>query len=355
MTRIVSARLADVGGDAHVEAARASWSERRGVWLRLEDDAGRVGLGEASPLPGFGDDDLARATHALSQMHWRGREVPGAMHEAFAASAAIESPSARFAAETALSDLGAQANGEPLWRFWGGEGASVPLGALVDLEDAVEAARRAARRGIGSIKLKIGRPGRADEEDRAIAEIRRALPAIELRLDANGALEPATARARLAGLAAYGVRWIEEPVATVMLAGLLPAPVPVALDESLPALAGEPLADLLERRLVAALVCKPALLGGASSGLALGFLAGLSGVPVVVTHLFDGPVALAASAHLQLALPPGRRFAGLDRHTALAAYPPVALPMLGDAIISALPTPGLGVLVPEGLAWQELA
>ncbi len=359
MTRIRAAHLAAVGGAAAVANARTAWRERRGVWLRIEDEVGRVGVGEASPLPGFGDDDLDRATHALRQMDWIGREVPAARSEAFAACTSIESPSARFAAETALSDLAARAWGEPLWRFWGGTGEPVLLSALVELEGALEAAKRAAARGIVAVKLKIGRPGRAAEEDLTVGALRAALPELELRLDANGALALDCARARLAELSRHRVTWIEEPVAPSDLPALLPAPLPVALDESLPGLGAEALAALVERRAVAALVCKPALLGGASRGLALGLLAGRSAVPVVVTHLFDGPIALAAAAHLALALSGGQpgpgRAHGLDRHAALFAYPPLELPMLCAASISALPAPGLGVHLPEGIAWQVLS
>ncbi|MCD8481330.1 MAG: hypothetical protein LR015_00825 [Verrucomicrobia bacterium] len=41
-----------------LETAYGIWSERTGVLLRLEDDAGRVGFGEAAPLDQFGGETL---------------------------------------------------------------------------------------------------------------------------------------------------------------------------------------------------------------------------------------------------------------------------------------------------------
>jgi hypothetical protein len=50
------------------------------------------------------------------------------------------------------------------------------------------------------------------------------------------------------------------------------------------------------------------------------------GLGVIVTHLFDGPVGLAAAAELALSLPTAPWACGLDRHPGLWAWPPVDLP-----------------------------
>jgi L-alanine-DL-glutamate epimerase-like enolase superfamily enzyme len=69
-------------------------------------------------------------------------------------------------------------------------------------------------------------------------------------------------------------------------------------------------------------------------------------VRTVVTHCFEGPVALAAASALALALPndhPSPLACGLDRHAALDAWPELPLPMLTDASVQLLDTPGLGI------------
>ena len=91
------------------------------------------------------------------------------------------------------------------------------------------------------------------------------------------------------------------------------------------------------------LVLKPTLLGGMCACLALARDAAARGLSVVVTHVFDGPVALAAAAELAAALP-GRVLAcGLDRHGGLAAWPDVAIPQLGPDYVASAGRPGLGL------------
>jgi hypothetical protein len=62
---------------------------------------------------------------------------------------------------------------------------------------------------------------------------------------------------------------------------------------------------------------------------------------VVVSHSFDGPVALTAAAALALALPTPMA-QGLAPHPGLAAWPPIRLP-IAHAALHAWNTPGLGL------------
>ena len=89
------------------------------------------------------------------------------------------------------------------------------------------------------------------------------------------------------------------------------------------------------------MVLKPMILGGLSRWLELGRRAGALDLGVVVSHSFDGPVALAAAAALALALPT-RIAQGLAPHSGLAAWPPIPLP-LTHAALQVWSTPGLGL------------
>jgi L-alanine-DL-glutamate epimerase-like enolase superfamily enzyme len=64
--------------------------------------------------------------------------------------------------------------------------------------------------GIPRVKMKVGR--RADEHRVAVA--RDAIGDAELMVDANGAWDVATAQRMADAFAAYGVRWLEEPVSS---------------------------------------------------------------------------------------------------------------------------------------------
>ena len=101
--------------------ARRRWTERQGVLLRLGAGA-QVGLGEASPLPGYSPETLGDAARALGalRLDGLGDALAGDLGSALAfADVALEAgapPSARHALETALLDLWSRRQGQPAWR-----------------------------------------------------------------------------------------------------------------------------------------------------------------------------------------------------------------------------------------------
>lgn len=377
---VCAARVEVCGGPVSgVSSARGQWQQRQGLLLRLRDRAGHEGLGEASPLPGYSPDTLEDCRAELAAF---AAALPGAAANAANAANAgpatpaagglqtlldsVRAPAARFALETALLDLLGQRTGQPLWRclrageeYAGSDHAApVALNAVCTATDAGEVLAQVARaraRGIDCVKLKVGRDLAREV---AILEAVRAAHgnAVTLRVDANQAWTPAQARAALARLAAVAPAYVEEPLAVPAactpqeladhlashLAALAPLPVPVALDESLAHLDTSAVDDLLARGRIAALVLKPMLLGGFQPCLALAARARRRGAAAWVSHLFDGPVALAACAHLALALGAGHA-CGLDRHPGLAAWPAIDVPYLHADRITPPATPGLGV------------
>lgn len=311
-----------------VATGRSVFDERCGLWFALQDAEGRLGQGEASPLPGYSPDTLEEAMDALGR-------VEGPLD--LDALDGVTSPSARFALETALLDLIGQMRGVPLRWLLGAapEPGPRPLCALaLDLDGA----RAAVARGVGCLKLKIGRD--LDGELALLDALRRELgDGVQLRLDANGSLPPADAPALLRELVRFRPELVEEPVAE--LDALDRSPVPLALDESLQRADRARLARLLGRGDVAALVLKPMALGGALRCLELARAARDAGAAAIVSHLLDGPLALRAAAELALALPAGPAV-GLDAHPGLGAWPALPLPMLGPAHVLPVALRGLG-------------
>lgn len=350
--------------------ARQRWRERRGLLLRLGDADGRVGWGEASPLPGYSADTLDQAAAALDswlqQPHLRddGRARTAAQDVAAILSAADGPavPSARFAIETAGLDLLGRRLERPLWRLLAEDpgAAPIPLTALItelDPQRAVAQAEEAEARGIGHFKVKIGRSGEWRREVETIAALRQTGPGRILRFDANRTLPADLLFERLEILAPFEPELLEEPVASAVLADLAAGPrldelralgVPLALDESLQEEGVlESLRPLFDAGICRALVLKPMALGGFRVCLELARRAHQLGAAALVTHLFDGPVALAACCALALALPGDRLACGLDHHPALAAWPEIALPMLDSGSVRALELPGLGIAYEE--------
>jgi L-alanine-DL-glutamate epimerase-like enolase superfamily enzyme len=316
--------------------------EREAVVLRVADDAGAVGWGEASPLTGYSPDALDEVEAGLDD--WAARWERGEIGETDDVGddpalddAVARLPSARCAIDTALFDLAARRLGVPLHARLLDFGRPerpvrrVPVAALASLPGI---ARPGTPPGVGmatvadavaggyrTVKLKIGGDGGSEEafarELEALAEIRSAFPYLRLRLDVNGAWESDAARTRLAELARHiEPELVEQPVDARAMLDFGPAPVPLAGDESV----REPGAVERLAGACVAVVLKPMVLGGPRACLRLAESAFAEGMQVIVSHTFGGPVAHAAACELALALaaldpasvPPAAGLAGHD-------------------------------------------
>lgn len=254
----------------------------RELWvLEAEDDAnsGVIGRGECGPIPGLSADDVpdfaARAEAALLCLNDALLDSPPyhSLDEVAILLAPFDDllrplPSLRFALESALLDLTGGGRGV-LWDspFTRGEEA-LPTHGLIWMDSTagiLDQVKAKVAAGFRCIKMKVGALDWATELG-LLREIRARHPAIELRLDANGAFTPGDAAKRLETLAPLGIHFIEQPLRAGMLEATAElcrlSPVPIALDEELIGVAPEDAADLLAMLRPAHVVLKPALLGG---------------------------------------------------------------------------------------------
>ncbi len=331
-----------------------TWSERAGVLLRVMTSDGRVGQGEASPLPRYSPDTLESAVRALGELNLDdlpraddGEAAPAYLERLSALTASLP-PSAAFAVETALLDLLGQQRQMPIWAlFDDARTEPVPLCVLAggaDDETVVSEARVAAARGAHTIKIKIAGPTLGSQLD-TLARVRDAIGDRRLRLDANRTFTSDSCATELERLVPLHPELVEEPAPLDALSSRPASSVPLALDESLQdASTLGRVAPHLRRLGYVALVLKPMALGGFSSCVRLARLAGECGLDATLSHLFDGPVALAAAAHIALAVGSRTRASGLAAHGGLEAWPRTALPFLDSTTVVATSAPGLGVL-----------
>lgn len=357
---------------------------RSGFLLELRSPDGRSGWGEASPLPGHAEESPERAAAALlaivARPSFRSRLaevaadplaavvpwlVAGLPSGPIADLVAEPLPaSARAALVSALLDLAGRASGAPVRSLLGARAAGpagmapVSLNALVPLEGpgpAAAAATAAVRRGISTLKAKLGPADGFERDLAALRAVREAVgDGISIRLDVNGLWSASEARRLLAVLASeVGPEYVEEPVPADELADFEGGTVPLAADESLRV--PERAERLLDSGTVKVLVLKPAALGGLDACLDLARRGAARGLVSVVTHAFEGPVGHAAACELALALrnggaPPGPGVppagvppaCGLDAHAGLAAWD-VRVPQLRAASVEAVDVSGLGV------------
>lgn len=268
----------------------------------------------------------------------------------------IDAPAARCALETAILDLVGRRSAQPLWSLLGAvRPASVPLAGLISSPEPAQArilAGRLVARGITTAKVKIGHAQQAPalrvERALRVATAVRDAGIEHLRFDANRTLPAATLARTLQALAASNPELVEEASPPQALLALPQVPVPLALDETLQASDAKAWIDrFASRHLLRAVVLKPMVLGGVLNALALAVHAREHGVRAIASHLFDGPIARCAAAHLALSLPPApgseRLASGLDRHPGLAAWPDVDSGLFTEHAVVPGSRPGLGL------------
>ncbi|MBW1881988.1 MAG: o-succinylbenzoate synthase [Deltaproteobacteria bacterium] len=345
---------------APLSTAHGPIAQRRGRLIRLEDEAGRHGLGEATPLPEFGTEGLEVCERALmggiAALLELGHASPAQAREV-ARRDCSQAPCARAALECAIEDLAAQQASSNLASFWrrraglAGEPAKqVAVQALVGGEspDAVaESARQALGRGHHTFKLKLAVSSRAraiEPDLERVAALREAVGSeARLRLDANEAWTRGGAQSALRALADFDIDYVEQPVARGDLEGLRvldrEGPIPVAADE---ALLGDGLARCLAQRAVSILIVKPAALGGVSVAIRLMSEAQTLGLRIVWSSLLDGAISRSAGCHLAAALGPEAEVHGLATGS-LLGRDFVASAAEAGALLRCPQAPGLGL------------
>jgi L-Ala-D/L-Glu epimerase / N-acetyl-D-glutamate racemase len=332
--------------------ARGRLERRELLLVRLRTQEGQTGLGEAAPLSLRGGpalDDIARDLSERCPPVLEGKRCEPRDWDALATACARAgvSPQAAAAVEIALLDLAGKLLGRPAWEVLGARRASpVPCNAtlVAGKPGAVaERAREWAARGFRTFKLKVGVNG--DREQ--VAAVREALgPEARIRIDANASWEPEEAVTSLRALEPFGIELAEQPTATLagMAAVRRRVSVPLAADESVAS------ADDA-RNAVALGACDAATVKVAKvGGLAAARLVAAT-LPVYLSSALDGPVGIAAAAHLAQVLPGSPPAGGLAHGLATAelfadTIASVACDVV-DAALTPSDAPGLGVEIDE--------
>jgi o-succinylbenzoate synthase len=269
--------------------ARGKLSRREMVLLRIRDGDGVEGLGEAVPLSLRGGATLEQVVAELQ--HWAAAPSEEAAHLV-----ALSSP-ARSAVGTALLDLRSRLHTAPVWQELGArEREPVACNATLPAGEPQAIARAAAEwgeAGFTSFKLKVGVPGDLDQ----VAAVRRELgPGANLRVDANGAWDAAQAVEKIRAMQAAGIALVEQPCPSLeeLAEVRRRVEVPIAADESVGGAAEMRQAKKLEA--CDLVTVKLSKMGGPDESL-MGLLQ-----PTYLSSALDGPVGIAAAAHVAQAL-----------------------------------------------------
>jgi o-succinylbenzoate synthase len=328
--------------------ARGTLARREMVLLRVRNEDGVEGLGEAVPLSlrgGASWQDVAGELHRLAPRLVGAEWHPGDPLGRADPMLAGLSPPARCAVVTARLDLEAKVQGWPAWKMLGAGGwdtvtcnATISGGAPADVGGQ---GRAWAAEGFRTFKLKVGR----ERDVECARALRDAIgPEAKLRLDANGVWSVRSAAKALAAVGPLGIELVEQPVDSLRKLAKLHQRVDlrIAADESVAS------AEEAERA-VAIDACDLATVKLSKVGGHVEAIRIAERLPVYLSSALDGPVGIAAAAHLAQVLPDAGVAHGLATQRLFAGT--IALPareceLTGDQLRPP-PGPGLGVEIDE--------
>lgn len=317
--------------------ARGGSSDYRVVWVRLTDDDGQEGWGEADPSSYYGEtaDTVLAALPRFAPLLPADPFDLDAAEERLAVAAPTQSGAARAALSAALHDLVGKRLGQPLYRLWGLSPDRAPVSSFtigLDTPDRVRA-KVAEAASYPVLKIKLGTDG-----DEAILRAIRDATDKPVRVDANAGWSRERAQAMLPVLKDYGVEFVEQPLAPDDLEGLAALQrrgvLPIVVDEScivardIPRVAGA----------VDGINIKLAKCGSLREALRMIATARAHGLLVMVGCMIETSLGITAAAHFT----PLVDAADLDGAALTANDPFVGATIEGGRI--ALPDlPGLGV------------
>lgn len=270
---------------------------RESHWLRLSDEEGPEGWGEAAIPPYYGVSADAMRT-VWDQAAALGRRLPDTL-ETIPAWVGADGPApARCALDLALHDRLGKLAGLPLYRLLDlPQPRPLPTSFTIAIDTPEEMARLAVQAaGFRKLKLKLG--GEGSDEAR-IAAVRAARPDASLRLDANAGWSYPQAERFLQDWQRYDLELVEQPLAKDQIENLgrlqRLTSIPLVADESVQSLAD---IEALARAGVRGVNLKLMKLGGVSAGVSCLRRARQLGLLVMLGCMVETAIGATAMAHL---------------------------------------------------------
>lgn len=319
--------------------ARGGHGKEYAVWVRLTDDDGITGWGEAAPVQYYGETkdsvcialEIYRAAVEAARNPFALHEIEHACEHDLRGNA-----SARCAISSALYDLIGKRLGMPVYSLLGLDPSRSPLTSFTIGLDRLEIVRKKVEEAADYpiLKIKVG----TDQDEEILTLIRELAPDVRIRVDANTAWHPRQAVQRIHQLQVFDIEFVEQPVAAHDIEGLRfvreHSPLPIIADEScktshdIPRLVGA----------VDGINIKLAKCGGISEALRMIHTARAHNMQVMLGCMVESSLGIAAAAQLA----PLIDFADLDG-AALLAEDPFEGFGIGRGRVHLSSEPGLGV------------
>jgi muconate cycloisomerase len=286
------------------------------VLVRVTDDAGRVGRGEATVTSVWSGETQAGAIALINDflaplligadpfdVEWLSRRLDRA---------AFANSFAKSALEMALLDLQGRILGVPVCQLLGGRDAETAAAGIrlkfvvgaVEPELAAERARRMVERGWRAIKVKIGRHDHPRIDVDRLRAVREAIgPDTFLSVDANGGYTVEQAVWVAPRLERLDVALFEQPTRRgdheAMAAVRRRSGLPIMADESV--FTPQDALAVIRAEAADVLSLYPGKHGGIRATQAIAKLAEAAGIPCTIGSNLEREVATAAMAHVTTA------------------------------------------------------
>jgi L-alanine-DL-glutamate epimerase-like enolase superfamily enzyme len=323
-------------------AREARARTRVSVWVRLRDEDGVEGWGEAAATPFYGE--TAETVTAILPRYAEVLEdaAAGDLFALERIERALEvavgrNPSARAAISCALHDLIGKRLGLPVWKLWGLDPAAAPVSSFtigIDEPDVVRQKVREAE-AYPVLKVKVG----TAHDEMLLSTIREIAPRKPIYVDANTGWTARQALHALPMLESYGVALVEQPVAKTDIEGLKEirrhARIPVVADESCET--SRDVAKLVGA--VDGVNIKLAKCGSLREALRIVHTARSHGMSVMLGCMVESTLGIAAAVQLA----PLVDWVDLDGAALLADDPFAGPGLTGDGTLRFNQEPGLGV------------
>ncbi|HEY4955800.1 MAG TPA: dipeptide epimerase [Gemmatimonadaceae bacterium] len=216
--------------------ARGGYAAHENVVVRIEDDEGIEGLGEAAPNRYYGES-VGSVVAALEKFApvlatadgWSLEAIDEQLNRALRGNG-----SAKSAISAALHDVVGKRLRLPVYKLWGLDASDAPQSSFtIAIADNDGLRRRIADAAEYPIlKIKLG----TDRDMEIVRVVREVAPDKQLRVDANAAWTPSEAVRMIDFLYEQGVEFVEQPVAAADVEGLrfvrARSRLPIFADES---------------------------------------------------------------------------------------------------------------------------
>jgi muconate cycloisomerase len=298
---------------------------RPSVLVRLTDEEGNQGWGQAVPVPTWTYETVESvetslngylASAILGEDPQNLPAIHRRMEAALRPGLTVGMPLAKAAIDLACYDLAGKAQGRPVSSLLGGAQLSrlelnwtVNATDMASLEQQLQAGRTA---GYRHYTVKLGPPQTPDYDLQLVQTVRRFAPESFMWADANTGYDVDTALDILPRLADAGLQAMESPLPPMDVSGYQSLKrqnaVPIYMDEGI--IAPEVLQSFIDLEMLQGVTLKPARTAGLWRASRIVSLAKERGLGLLGSGLTDPDLSLAGALHLYA-------WAGMERPCAL--------------------------------------